>query len=302
VDVDEAAEELYAVAPEEFLATRSALVARAREEGDRQLAAAIGKLRKPSTAAWLVNLLAYEAADDLSALLDLGAAMRHAQARLSGSELRRLTQQRHQVVRALATQAHHLGTERGERASRAVLDQVVDTLLAALADPGSAELVQAGHLTNPLSYSGFGPASLSAVPSPADRDDADAAGAAGADGADAEQEPDEAAEAERAEQERLRRLEQARSEQARAEGLLAAARRKVVRAERTVETSGHELERAHERLAQAEQALARARADSERLAAAAQQAERTLAGQRGAEQEAAREVERATAAVTALET
>jgi DNA repair exonuclease SbcCD ATPase subunit len=293
VDLDEAAEELYAVAPEDFLATRSALVARAREDGDKALAAAVGKLRKPSTAAWLVNLLAYEAADDLSALLDLGAAMRHAQARLSGAELRKLTQQRHQVVRALATQAHHLATERGERPSRSVLDQVMDTLLAALADPEQGELVRAGHLTNPLSYSGFGPAGLAAVPSPPEEtEDADD---------EAEEEPDEAAEAERAEAERQRRLEQARTEQARAQGVLEAARRKVTRAERTVETSGHELERADDRLAQAEETLARARADQERLAAAAREAERTLAGQRAAEQEAAQELERATAAVAELE-
>ena len=158
MDLDEAAEELYAETPDDFLAARGALVARAREDGDKALAAAIGKLRKPSTAAWLVNLLAYEAADDLAALLDLGAAMRHAQSRLSGAELRRLTQQRHQVVRALATQAHHLAADRGERVSRTVLDQVTDTLLAALADPEAAEQVRAGHLTTPLSYSGFGPA------------------------------------------------------------------------------------------------------------------------------------------------
>lgn len=292
VDLDEAAEQLYAVAPEDFLQTRSALVARARQEGDRPLATAIGKLRKPSTAAWLVNLLAYEAADDLSALLDLGAAMRHAQARLSGPELRTLTQQRHQVVRALATQAHHLASARGEQPSRTVLDQVVDTLLAALADPEQGELVRAGHLTNPLSYSGFGPAGLAAVPSLPEPD-----AAAGDDTDDT----DEAARAERAEAERQRRLARARTEQARAEGLLDAARRKVARAERTVETSGHELERAQERLAQAEETLARAHADQERLAAAAQEAERTLAGQRAAEHDAERALERATAAVIEIE-
>ena len=296
VDLDEAAEELYAYAPEDFLEARSALVARAREAGDRPLAAAIGKLRKPSTAAWLVNLLAYEAADDLSALLDLGAAMRHAQARLSGAELRKLTQQRHQVVRALATQAHHLAAERGEKPSRAVLDQVMDTLLAALADPEQGELVRAGHLTTPLSYSGFGPAGLAAVPPPVEPDAADGGG-----DEDGDDEEDEAAEAERAEAERLRRLEQARTEQTRAQGLLDAARRKVARAERTVETSGSELERADERLAQAEENLARARSDQERLAAAAQEAERTLAGQRAAEQQAQAELERASAAVTELE-
>ncbi len=294
VDLDDAAEELYAVAPEDFLAVRATLVARAREEGDRPLATAIGKLRKPSTAAWLINLLAYEAEDDLAALLDLGAAMRHAQARLSGPELRTLTQQRHQVVRALATQAHHLASERGDRPSRTVLDQVSDTLLAALADPEAAEQVRAGHLTNPLSYSGFGPAGLAVVPSvpesPASEDADDEAGA-----------PDLAAEAEREATERRRRAEQARTEKARADGVLEATRRKVARAERGVETSAAERDRATERVAQADETLTRARADQERLGATAEEAERTLAGQHEAEAAALAEVERADAALAALE-
>ncbi len=235
VDLDEAAEELYAEAPDDFLAARGALVARAREDGDKALAAAIGKLRKPSTAAWLVNLLAYEAADDLAALLDLGAAMRHAQSRLSGAELRRLTQQRHQVVRALATQAHHLAADRGERVSRTVLDQVTDTLLAALADPEAAEQVRAGHLTTPLSYSGFGPAGLASVPAPVEPDEQP--------DEEPDEEPDADAERERAEAERQRRLEEARTERSRAESALATARRKVVRSERSVETSTAESER-----------------------------------------------------------
>ncbi len=293
MDLDEAAEELYAEAPDDFLAARGALVSRAREDGDKALAAAIGKLRKPSTAAWLVNLLAYEAADDLAALLDLGAAMRHAQARLSGAELRRLTQQRHQVVRALATQAHHLAADRGERVSRTVLDQVTDTLLAALADPEAAEQVRAGHLTTPLSYSGFGPAGLASVPAPVEQDEQP--------DEEPDEEPDVDAERERAEAERQRRLEEARTERSRAESALATARRKVVRSERSVETSTAESERGQERLAQAEETLARARADRDRLAAAAQEAERALAGHREAERDAQRELDRAAAALAELE-
>ncbi len=293
VDPDDAAEELYAVPPEDFLDARTALVARARADGDRPLATAIGRLRKPSTAAWLVNLLAYEAEDDLAALLDLGATMRHAQARLSGTELRTLTQQRHQVVRALATRAHHLASERGERPSRSVLDQVSDTLLAALADPEAGELVRAGHLTKPLSYSGFGPAGLAALPAPAEPE-TDEQG----EGTD---EPDPAAEAERRAAEHRRRVEQARTEQARAEGALDALRRKVARAERGVETSAAERDRAAERVGQATETLARARADQERLAAAAEAAEATLAGRREAEAAAGAEFERATAALADLE-
>lgn len=286
--LEEAAEQLYAVVPADFMATRAELVAQARADGDRALATAIGKLRKPSTAAWLVNLLAYEAPDDLGALLDLGAAMRKAQSRLSGAELRKLTQQRHQVVRSLATRAHHLARDSGEQVSRSVLDQVGDTLLAALADPEVAEQVRAGHLVSPLSYSGFGPAGLAVVPDPVEPDDED-------------DDEDQGADEERERQERERQLEAARTALAQAESALASAERKVVRAERTVETSSAERERAQERRRQAQEALDRAVADADRLAAAADEAERTLEGQRAAQRSAQEEVDRARQHLAALD-
>jgi hypothetical protein len=115
---DEAADELYAALPKDFVATRSALVAAAKAAGDKDLAKAIGGLRRPVTAAWLVNLLVREAGDEVGALLELGAAMRHAQARLSGAELRTLSMQRQQVTRALASRAYALAGERGETVSR----------------------------------------------------------------------------------------------------------------------------------------------------------------------------------------
>lgn len=284
--LEEAAEELYASTPGDFMGTRAELVARARTAGDRALATAIAKLRKPSTAAWLVNLLAYEAADELGTLLDLGVAMRKAQSRLSGAELRTLTQQRHQVVRSLAVRAHHLASERGERVSRTVLDQVGDTLLAALADPDVAEQVRGGHLVVPSSYSGFGPAGLAAVPDPVEPDEDED-----------ESEDDE----ERRRAERKHQRETARTGLAQAESTLASTRRKVVRAERTVETSVAERERAEERRRQAQEALDRAVADVDRLAAAAGEAERTLQGQRAGERSAQDEVERARERLRALD-
>ena len=54
---------LYAVPPEEFMAERKRLVAEAKADGDPAVAKEIGTLRKPSLAAWAVNLLAREAPD-----------------------------------------------------------------------------------------------------------------------------------------------------------------------------------------------------------------------------------------------
>jgi hypothetical protein len=57
VDLDEAAGELYGLPPEEFTAARKEREAAARGDGDRELARAIAGLGKPSTAAWVCNLL-----------------------------------------------------------------------------------------------------------------------------------------------------------------------------------------------------------------------------------------------------
>jgi len=60
VDLDEVADELYAVLPEEFVAVRGQRQDDARAAGDRTLAREIGGLPKPTAAAWVCNLLVRE--------------------------------------------------------------------------------------------------------------------------------------------------------------------------------------------------------------------------------------------------
>ena len=49
--LDGATEALYALRPEEFIPARDAAVKRARADGDRDLAAALASLRKPTASA-----------------------------------------------------------------------------------------------------------------------------------------------------------------------------------------------------------------------------------------------------------
>ena len=169
VDLDTAADELYGAAPEEFVERRKALVAAARKAGDRPLSQAIGALRRPTRSAWLVNLLAREAPDDIAELLSLGAALRQAQADLSGPELRRLSAERHRAVQALGRQAAALAAARGQPATEASLAEVSSTLQAALAEQSVAESVQAGRVAQAVAYGGFGPlpdTPVAAAPTP----------------------------------------------------------------------------------------------------------------------------------------
>jgi hypothetical protein len=154
--LDSVADSLYRLDPGEFIAARTEYAAQARESGDRELTAAIGRLRKPTVAAWLVNLLARERADELGVLLDLGDALRTAQRTLSGQDLRALSTQRRQVISALERDVAELASERGRNASESALREVAQTLNAALADPAIADRVRAGRLDAIIEPSGIG--------------------------------------------------------------------------------------------------------------------------------------------------
>jgi hypothetical protein len=168
--LDAVADELYAVPPDEFVGARDTAVAAARERGDRELAKAIGRLRRPTKAAWLANLLARHRAAQLEGLLGLAAGLADAQRTLDGTALRQLSSRRHQLVAAMAREAGRLAQEAGDPAAETVLRELQGILDAALARPEIAEQVRSGRLTRTLSYTGFGPeADPDAAPAPATR-------------------------------------------------------------------------------------------------------------------------------------
>jgi hypothetical protein len=157
VDVDEAADQLYALAPSDFVEARDALVRQARAAGDRDLAASIADLRKPTAVAWLANRLARERADQLADFLALGAPLREATATLRGPALRDLSRQRQQLVQGLVREARRVvAGQPGPRVSEDVARGLEATLHAALADPEAAADVATGRLSGALSHSGFG--------------------------------------------------------------------------------------------------------------------------------------------------
>lgn len=194
VELDAAVDELYGLDPEEFMAARTARVAAARQAKDRPLAASIGALKKPTRSAWLVNLLARSAADEVRRLGELATAMAAAHAGADLAELRGLGTQRQRLIDELTRRAVALGAERGYQATEAVRLEVSGTFGAAVADPASLADVQAGRVVKALVYSGFGfpltpssdavaaSAPLEAAPAAAQPgDDDDAAGRAEAD-------------------------------------------------------------------------------------------------------------------------
>ena len=70
-------------------------------------------LRKPSLAAWVVNLLVRREAEQVEQVLSMGAALREAQAAMSGDQLRELTRQRRQLTAVVTQQARSLAARPG---------------------------------------------------------------------------------------------------------------------------------------------------------------------------------------------
>jgi hypothetical protein len=153
MDLDEAADELYAVPPEDFATRRDTLVAEARSAGDRTLARQIGKLKKPVLAAALVNAVTRSEPPEVAELIELGTRMRSAQRELRGADLRELSGQRQQLLARLVRLA---GAAASRSVTEAVLAQVRATFDAAIADEAAEAAVLSGRLTAALSYSGFG--------------------------------------------------------------------------------------------------------------------------------------------------
>ena len=63
---------LYALPLEEFTPARDAAAKEIRKAGDRETAAIVAKLPKPTPAAWTANQVAREQPDLIEALLDGG--------------------------------------------------------------------------------------------------------------------------------------------------------------------------------------------------------------------------------------
>ncbi len=156
-DLADVVARLYSVPPEEFIAERDAAVDAAKRAGRRDLAVRVGKLRKPTIAAWLVNLLSHQRPDLIGELLALGDELREAQRELRGEALRELSLRRRATISALAREARELAMAAGRPVrDKLPLAEVEQTLTAALADAYVAGEVRAGTLTRPLDYAGFG--------------------------------------------------------------------------------------------------------------------------------------------------
>lgn len=286
------ADQLYALPLDAFTPARDAQV---KEHKGQPLAAELKRLRKPSLAAWVVNLLVRVETEQVEQILEVGAALRQAQAAMSAQELRELTRQRRQLTAAVTTRARAIARERGVKVTEAVATQVQDTLTAAMLDEGAARAVRSGLLVAPLAATGVdavdvapavaAPEALGFAAAPVSRElravPTPEAEPAAADRSDAEAErraEEERLARERAREAAERSLRNARDDHARAE-------RRTARLSARVLQLQAELEEARRRVADlevsaedADEELASAEQDRDEAAARVAEAEAEVAG------------------------
>jgi hypothetical protein len=256
----QAMETLYAAGPDEFMAVRKRLVAEAKADQDKTVGGEIGKLRKPSVAAWAVNLVARTAPEVVDELVDLGGQMRDAQSRLDATALTGMRKDRDAAVEAFVRAAAVAVGQEGRRLTPAAQQEVRATAIAALADERATQAVASGQLTRALSYSGFGEVDLAEALARTSGGailtvvrGGSARSAAASDAADADEADDDAP-----------MQEEPAATVAAAERALATAERDLTTAEREVAKARERAEETRERLAVVERQLAKAREADER--------------------------------------
>lgn len=258
---EEIAAALYSGQPDAFVASRKA---RAEEAG--ALAPRIRALKKPSIAAWVVNVFAQERSGQLGEALQLARELREAQDDLDAPALAKLGRDRRALTRRLAATAAELAASRGERITPATLESVEQSISAAFFDPTAASAVASGRLVRALTPSSSEEEIRDAVAGELDEGDA----------APPPQPPDEL-QARRKRREAERRVAAAEKEQAVAE-------RELGRKDSALEKLRSTADELSERVADLEAQLERARAEVRRV-------EQELPELEAAQAEAAKRVE-----------
>ena len=230
MDLEEALAKLYDAAPEDFVSERKRLAKALKAEGHDDDAADLGKRRKPTTSAWVLNRLARDHRRDIDLLLDSGHRLRQAQAGVLRGDAREAFEQAQRAEREAVTRLVHEAERLLAGASPAVLEQVSTSLHAAAVSEHGRELLAAGQFTQPLTLEGFD-ALAGLAPPPSKR----------------RAKPKPSRDAEEVKQLRAA-LADARKRLRRAERTAHDARKLVAQADAEVEAAADEVRRAEERL------------------------------------------------------
>jgi hypothetical protein len=266
-DLESQIDDLYKQPLYAFVEGRNALAGRRRFGGDKEGAARVKALAKPSASAWAVNQLHWNARPELLAFIDTARAVREKQQKgAPADELREASRRRREALLAVTKLAESLLLEAGHGAPPSMMRRVTGTLEALAFRLASGEKLALGRLSEDLEPPGLEALQGLAPIAPAQKTKA----AAASDRSDVEP---SMARAESAAARSRRRAEEAAAEAETARERLAAAQAELAEAQRR-------LRRAEERVDKGKAALAEAEQAAERAAAEREAAEQALEGSR----------------------
>jgi hypothetical protein len=148
IDVEAELDRLFELRPEEFVAARNDLATRVKDEGDRERADEIKRLRKPTLAVWIVNRLARERELDVQRLAKAGEALMHGQ---GGAKDEREEEQR--TLARLVQAAHDIAAR--EKIGSGAVDRAIETLRAAALLDEERDLLRRARLAEELEPPGL---------------------------------------------------------------------------------------------------------------------------------------------------
>src|SRR5215217_4901679 len=159
MDLDAEIDRLYGTPLDEFVEQRAELARRLTREGDREAAAHVKALRKPTVGAWALNQAVRRRRTETEALLATGERMREAHEELltggDAAVLRETMQEERSLTSAIADCAEAIASETG-KSGPALRDRVRSTLHAAAVDQEAREELAAGRFVREREAVGLG--------------------------------------------------------------------------------------------------------------------------------------------------
>jgi len=156
VDLDNDIDRLYVAPREEFVRERDALVRTLRKAGDRDVAAEVAALRKPTLVAWTVNQLAHRERRNVDLLLDAGKRIIDAQqSSITQGDRADLDAAQASLRRAISGLTEQARAILGPDANKTTLTRIAETLRTAATAPAGRELLARGRLSEELSGTGW---------------------------------------------------------------------------------------------------------------------------------------------------
>jgi hypothetical protein len=159
MDLEAEIDRLYGLPLDEFVRERDELARRLNRDGDREAAARVKALRKPTVGAWALNQAVRRRRAETDALLNTGQRLRDAHEQLlSGGDpavLRETMEEERSLTSALADCAEAIASETG-KSGPALRDRVRSTLHAAAVDAEVREELAAGRFVREREAVGLG--------------------------------------------------------------------------------------------------------------------------------------------------